>query len=193
MMRFRNRSAAAAAALLLALAGCGGDATGASRPGELRFTFEGAASGSFEAAGHLDPADVRAGSWAVASVDSLDAEPILSVVAQRQRPGARDLVVIGVVDPTVGVRECGGEAEECAVDALFVAGITAAGDDDAVFYAARAGSVTLTRFGGGRAAGSFVIDLVDDDGPAPRAIRATGTFDVPILTTVPALRSVSPR
>lgn len=180
-----RRTAAAAVVAVLGLGACDGGPTAVNGTGEVRFTFTGDSTGSFEAVGEITQRNTLSGTYAAASVQRVSEERFLSVVGQRRgtSTGTVDLLLLNLADPAVGTVTCAAEAEDCSFEVAFAAGATPTGQEADGLFLSREGSVTVTRLDERRVVGTFsatVEELVSDE--EPRVIRVTGSFDVPVLS-----------
>jgi hypothetical protein len=179
------RRTAAAVAAVLALGACDGSPTSVDATGELRFTFTGDSTGSFEAVGAITQGNTLSGTYAAASVERVTDRRFLSVIGQRRGPstGTVDVLLLNMDDPAAGTVTCAAEAESCSFGVAFAAGTSPDDGDSDGFFLSREGSVTITRLDDRRVTGTFssTVEEVVSEGE-PRVIRVTGSFDVPVLS-----------
>ncbi len=176
----------AAAGAVLVLGACENGATGAEdATGDVRFTFTGDSTGSFQAVGAITRENTRNGTYGAGALQSLGADRVLSVVGQRQgsRVGTVDVFLINLDRPAEGTVVCTAEAEECTFGFLYATAVSGDGENADAFFLSTEGTAAISSLTARRVRGSFTATVEDRVvGSEPRIIRVTGTFDVPLLS-----------
>jgi hypothetical protein len=172
----------ATALLVGGLVGCGESSTETTTAGELRFSFSGDTTGSFEAVGFIPPYATLNGTFATGAVEPLGSVRILSVLGQRERIRATvvDLLHLSLSDATTGSVTCVPD-EPCAFGMAFVVGGSLVSEHADGLFAGTGGTVVVSALDGRRARGTFDVTM-REHAPrgAPRSLRVAGSFDVPL-------------
>ena len=198
-MFFHKRSAfPALLAATLVLGACDGDSTGSdpAKQGTLAFSYTGAVSGSFEAAGKYDRAedfDLNGSEFGIAIVGPNPAggTDFVSVVAFSQTgKQTGELVVLGFPYASAGTTlEFSGAACEDVNDCpggFFIRDLDVQSQDggpDARFFFLESGAITITEVTADRIRGTFTAHGIEDVGSeTPGEIEiVSGSFDVPLI------------
>lgn len=171
MRGIRRITLALAAAALVPAAACSDSTGSGGKVGEVRFTYDGEESGTFQVRGSLTGSNADRGNYAVGGFD----EGGVFVYAQKGRSGNRfDAVSIFVSDAEEGTYTCN-QAVSCDFGAVVFLGYDLDSEDGAVYFSA-AGRVTITEINDERVRGTFSFDM--DDGFTE---VTNGTFDVPLV------------
>lgn len=186
-MRATMRWMAPVLGAALVLAACESTTEPVQDSGDVRFTFSGDTTGSFEAVGAITRVNSQTGTYAAGAVQTVPQGRFLSVVGQRAtaKAGFVDAAILNVDTPAAGTFTCTEQTADCPFGMVYVTQMTAAdeeGDGETVFLSS-GGSLTITEITSRRVRGTFTArleELVFDEGG--RVLQVSGSFDVPLLS-----------
>jgi hypothetical protein len=169
--------------LVLCLVTACGDATGGDDNGSVRFEYDGAISGDFDARG--DGTFTSAEDFVTAAVERDGGTRVLSVNGSDARGATRRAISFSA-PAALGTHACAAAQQDCAVSArLFVPTDTsrAAGTRE---FVTDSGSVTITGLDERRVLGTFTFYLRDRADPfttaSPRVRVHSGRFSVSLYS-----------